>query len=71
MMNIERLKQLNLRLITKLAEPDEPSFCTEEYEEHCHYCAYIKEEMVSHPAGNQVHSVEKYSCDLGHWEDDF
>ena len=71
MINTERLKQLSTHPTTKVEESDEPSFCTKEYEEHCHECEYILEESVCHPGGCSTHAVEKYSCNLGYWEDDF
>lgn len=51
---------------------DEPVGCIKEYNEKiCGECEFEKSEQVGHPGGCTYHSVEKKSCDWGHWEEDF
>lgn len=48
-----------------------PKGCIEEFEEKiCPECPYFSVEMVGHPGGSGVHSVEKMTCEL-FWKDEF
>ena len=53
-------------------DADEPENCTKEYtDDICPDCKFLKCERVSHPGGDSRSSVDKLSCGLGHWEDNF
>lgn len=50
----------------------EPDNCIKEHNEKiCDNCEFVDYDMVGHPGGSSVHSVKKYYCTFGHWEDNF
>ena len=51
---------------------DEPWDCRMEFvDEICPDCEFLNVEQVSHPGGDSKCLVDKLTCTLGHWEDDF
>jgi len=50
----------------------EPENCKKEYIENvCDNCEFKTFEMVPHPGGDSKATTESYSCEFGHWNDDF
>lgn len=37
----------------------------------CRNCTHLHVDMVGHPGGSTIHSVEKKACMIGYWKDDF
>lgn len=65
------LKEYSLSNLLEVKN-EEPNGCIEEYDEDvCLGCVFLSSEEVPHPAGCSKNSVEKNSCSIGHWEDDF
>jgi hypothetical protein len=71
-----KLKELpSLRKhVTKKRKVDEkPEYCPEEDGDGdtCKECSFLSSERVGHPGGSSYHSVDKFTCTLGYWEDNF
>ena len=70
----ENSAEITLRKILILPPNDDrPEDCPEEDGDGdtCKDCPFISSERVSHPGGSSYHSVNKYTCNLGYWEDNF
>lgn len=50
---------------------DVPTDCGADYiEDVCDSCPHMSTEEVGHPGGGSG-SVDKRTCDVGHWKEDF
>ena len=67
---------LEQQLFQHLREEDEredtPEDCKAEYDENiCTKCSFLTSEKVTHPGGDSKILVDKNSCMLNYWEDNF
>jgi len=66
------MKIISSQIFEPLKKNTLPEGCIEEFKDKvCMSCIECSHVMVGHPGGASFHQVEKYSCDLGYWKDDF
>lgn len=66
------LQMINTLKRALAIDSSEPDNCTKDYaDDTCPDCEFLVCEQVSHPGGDSKSSVDKLSCGLGHWEDNF
>lgn len=68
----KQIKILKTNMSIEKQNQFENTDCEKEYiEKICDDCKFKNFKKVSHPGGSPYHSVNKYFCELGYWEDDF
>lgn len=70
---MDKKPDLRKDLNKKEKTDEKPEYCPEEEGDGdtCKECPFLSSERVGHPGGSSYHSVDKFTCTLGYWEDNF